>query len=118
MKLIIAGSRTLQADPHRIETYIDDVGFTENVRKVVSGGARGIDTCGEAWAKYWGIDVVRFPADWKTYGKEAGVIRNEEMGDYADGLLAIWDGKSPGTKHMIDYMHKLGKRVWIKEIKA
>lgn len=43
-----------------------------------------------------------YPADWKKYGSSAGYIRNDEMAKYADCLIAFWDGKSKGTKHMID----------------
>ncbi len=58
-----------------------------------------------------------YPAAWDTYGLKAGYIRNEEMADNADALIAIWDGKSRGTKHMIDIATRKGLRVYIHEVK-
>ncbi len=69
---------------------------------VVSGTARGADRLGEIWAQMQGIPVVQFPADWNRYGKKAGYLRNIEMADHAEALIALWDGESRGTKHMIE----------------
>ena len=60
-----------------------------------------------------GIDFTEYPADWKTHGKRAGFLRNIEMVDTADAVIAIWDGVSRGTKHSIDYARKQGKEVFI-----
>jgi hypothetical protein len=81
--------------------------------EVVCGKANGADTLGEVWALDNGISVRYFPADWDKHGKKAGYLRNEEMAKYADALLAFWDGKSKGTKHMIDLAkkHKLKVKV-------
>ena len=57
----------------------------------------------------FGYSLKYFYPNWEKYGKSAGIIRNHEMGDYADYLLAFWDGTSKGTKDMIDYMKKIGK---------
>lgn len=73
------------------------------ITEVVSGGAKGVDTLGETWAIKNGVSIKRFPAEWEKYGISAGHIRNRKMGDYADALIAIWDGNSKGTKGMIDY---------------
>ena len=70
--------------------------------EVVSGCAQGADTHGETVARSMGIPVARFPADWKQYCKSAGVRRNAKMAEYADALIAVWDGESRGTKNMID----------------
>lgn len=80
---------------------------------IMCGKARGADTLGEQYAKERGYKVRYFPADWDTYGKQAGFIRNEEMAKNADALVAFWDGKSRGTKSMIDlgYQYKLKVRV-------
>ena len=69
---------------------------------VISGTARGADTLGEQYARERGYTVERFPADWNTLGKRAGYVRNCQMADNADALIAFWDGQSPGTRHMID----------------
>jgi alkanesulfonate monooxygenase SsuD/methylene tetrahydromethanopterin reductase-like flavin-dependent oxidoreductase (luciferase family) len=68
---------------------------------------------GLKWAEQLGVKVARFPADWDTYGKRAGYLRNEQMAEYADALFAIWDGESKGTKHMIDIMLSKKKPVYV-----
>ena len=80
--------------------------------------ARGADTLGRTYAYDNDIPIKSFPADWHTYGNQAGFIRNEQMGDYADELVAFWDGQSPGTRHMIKYMQNLGKKVTVIEYKT
>lgn len=99
MRTIIAGSRSIN-DIKDIEDAVKLSGF--NITSVVSGCASGADYFGEKWAKNNKIKLVLFPADWKRYGKSAGYKRNVEMAKNADALIAIWDGSSKGTKHMID----------------
>ena len=74
--------------------------------RYVSGEARGADSLGKrlAYENEW--EVLSFPADWDKYGKTAGYKRNDEMARNADALIAFWDGKSRGTKHMIDLAKK------------
>lgn len=84
-------------------------GFT--ITEVVSGTARGVDRLGEWWAEEHHIPLIQFPPNWESYGKGAGMVRNKEMAYYADALIAVWDGKSKGTKHMVDVMISLGKPV-------
>jgi len=110
MRTIIAGSRAI-TDPHLVTIAIHRAGFS--ISQVVSGGARGVDRLGERWAKANGIPVKKFPADWKKHGMGAGHVRNREMAHYADALIAIWDGASPGTKSMIDYAKRRGLRVYV-----
>lgn len=69
---------------------------------IVCGTARGADRLGEKYAKEMGFHVAYFLADWERYGKAAGYIRNKEMAQNADALVAFWDGESRGTKSMID----------------
>jgi hypothetical protein len=83
------------------------------VAEIVSGGARGVDQLGEQWAKQHHVPVRQFPAQWDRFGKSAGMIRNLEMAQYADGLVAIWDGHSRGTANMIATMKRLGKKVFV-----
>lgn len=121
MKTIIAGSRSIKnynKVAEIINRYNEDLNFQDlTITEVVSGGANGVDSLGEIWAEEHDIPFKRFPADWDIHGKSAGYIRNEEMADYADALLAIWDAKSRGTKHMIDIMHKMKKPIEIIIIK-
>lgn len=76
---------------------------------VVSGGARGVDSWGAAFAEERGIEVEVFKPDWKKYGKSAGYKRNKEIVDAADDVVAFWDGQSKGTLHTIQIAHKAGK---------
>lgn len=110
MRVIIAGSRTI-TDLETVVRCIEESGF--ELREVVSGTAKGVDQLGEQWARALGIPIARFPADWETHGKRAGYLRNIDMGEYADALIAVWDGESKGTKHMIDIMNSLNKPVYI-----
>jgi hypothetical protein len=107
MKLIIAGSRSLYVSPIDISKHVEEAGFVPT--EIVSGAAPGIDRCGERYAEWYRLTVKLFPANWNDYGRAAGPMRNREMAEYADALLAIWDGKSPGTKNMIQQMQRRGK---------
>lgn len=98
MKIIIAGSRTI-TDRSLVEECVENSGF--DISCVVSGCARGVDTLAIQYAYKNGIELKRFPADWKKYGLSAGYKRNQQMAEYSDGLISIWDGQSPGTKNMI-----------------
>jgi len=110
MRVIIGGSRRITEDA-LVQRAVGESGF--QITEVLSGGARGVDQLGEAWARRNGISVRRFPADWDRYGKQAGYIRNEQMADCAEGAIAVWDGSSPGTRHMIGIAQKKGLRVFV-----
>ena len=110
MKVIIAGSRSVNNYDH-IERAIELSQF--KISQVISGTARGVDQLGEKWADLHNIPVKRFPADWGEYGKSAGYKRNEEMADYADAVIAIWDGISKGTNHMINIAERKNLKVFV-----
>lgn len=110
MRVIIAGSREIK-DWETIYTAVDNSKFS--ITEVVSGKARGVDQYGELWAKAHSIPIIEFPANWDRLGKRAGFIRNETMAEYADALIAVWDGKSKGTFHMIGEMVKRNKPVFV-----
>ncbi len=110
MKLIIAGSKKIE-DRAAVFAVLDSFLKFNKVDEVVSGMAVGVDTIGVEWATANNIPVTPFHPDWKGKGKLlAGFARNHEMGDYADVLIAFWDGKSGGTEDMIDYMHNVKKK--------
>lgn len=115
MKVIIAGSRDI-VDRECVFKYIEEglefLGI-EEVSCVVCGLAKGVDMLGKRWAESKGIEVAEFPADWEKHGKSAGYIRNSEMADYGDVLIAITNG-SRGTGHMIDLSRKKGLKVYVK----
>jgi hypothetical protein len=111
MKTIIAGGRDFE-DYNLLREKCDKL-INSNLTEIVSGRAKGADTLGERYAKERGFDVKLFPADWKTHGRKAGHIRNKQMADYGEMLIAFWDGKSSGTKNMIENANKLGLIVHI-----
>lgn len=99
MKLIVAGSRDITSYDLVLDAFSK---FAKtDVTTIISGGARGVDRLGERLAKEKGFALEVRYADWELHGKRAGYIRNAEMADEGDYLLALWDLKSPGTKHMI-----------------
>ena len=106
MKVIIAGSRTFN-NYNLLNKTLQEVDLV--IDEVVCGGAKGADSLGAEWARKNGVPVKYFNAEWEKYGRVAGIIRNHQMGDYADYLVAFWDGKSSGTKDMFTYMQQLGK---------
>lgn len=108
MKVIIAGGRDFSPTTDQIDKAL---AFAKGVTvtEVVCGMATGVDTAGLKWAQKNKIKVAEYPADWNKHGKAAGPIRNEQMAKYGDVLVAFWDGKSKGTKNMIENMQKLHK---------
>lgn len=126
IRIIVAGSRDfcnydvmndiltkyLETTNKELEPNLDQVEI-----EFVSGTARGADTYGEQFAQKMGYPIKRFPADWNTYGKKAGYVRNNEMAQYSitdeshGVLFAFWDGQSKGTKHMINLAKSNGVEV-------
>lgn len=103
MKVIIAGGRDFNNSilvNYTIGQFYELNGIYPT--EIVCGMAKGADMEGYSWAKKFNIPIKEFPADWNLYGKSAGYKRNKQMAEYADYLIAFWDGKSKGTKHMID----------------
>lgn len=114
MKTIIAGSRGI-TDYLTVLKAIEQSGFS--VTEVVSGCARGVDRLGERFATEENLPLYKFPADWDKHGKRAGYRRNEQMAENADAVIAVWDGESRGTKHMIDIATNKGLKVFVYEVK-
>lgn len=116
-KLIIAGGREFHfrkiAEEYLNWIINDKIYKITDEVEIISGGAKGADKIGEDYALEHSLTLKVFNADWDKYGKSAGYIRNEEMAKYAYGLVAFWDGKSRGTKHMIDLARKHNLDVWI-----
>lgn len=99
MRTIIAGSRHI-IDMRELHNALANCDW--KITRVVSGNARGADTLGEKWAEENNIPLEKYPANWGRYPRLAGHIRNSEMAENADALIALWDGISNGTGHMID----------------
>lgn len=129
MKVIIAGTRSLN-DYKLVCRAVELSKF--KITEVVSGGANGIDRCGEYYADQHGIKKKIFPAAWdditqkgavvktnklgQKYNARAGIDRNEEMAKYAHALIAIIQNNSPGTTHMITTAKKAGLKVYVYEV--
>lgn len=111
MKTIIAGSRDI-TEYELVVQAVAESGFV--ITEVVCGMAKGVDMMGYRYAQEHGIPVKEFPANWNKHGRAAGPIRNKEMADYADALIALWDGESRGTKNMIDLANRQGLKVYVK----
>jgi len=108
-KVAIVGSRSW-TDYEMVRDYVyslevDDV--------VVSGGARGPDEWGQIYAEERGLDTLIFPADWKTHGRRAGMLRNRDIVKACDRLVAFWDKASKGTANSIALARSAGKPVLI-----
>lgn len=114
MRVIIAGSRSA-TDITELIKAIQESGIEVTV--VISGHAHGADLLGEQFAALHNIPLEIYPAVWRdergVFNKGAGIIRNKKMGNLADAAICLWDGKSPGTRHMIEYMKSLGKPVHV-----
>ena len=124
MKVIIAGSRNFN-NYNKLKEFCDKVLVNQNDIEIISGTAEGADKLGERYAKEKGYTLTEFPAKWKDltakpcfvkydknkepYNVLAGLNRNEEMAKYADALIIFWDGRSSGSKNMIESAtkHKL-----------
>lgn len=125
LRIIVAGGRDFDDFPLLMNKCIEIIATvskednTIDKIRIVSGGARGADKLGEKYAQIAHYDVSRFPAAWDIYGKSAGYRRNAEMAKFAseDGnigiLIAFWDSKSRGTKHMIELAKRYGLDVHV-----
>lgn len=113
-RVIIAGGRFFN-DYDLLRDKCDS--FLQNKQMeniiIVSGHATGADALGEKYAQEKGHALEIYPADWKRHGRAAGPIRNAQMASIADAIIAFWDGKSRGTKSMIDLANKKGLQVVI-----
>ncbi len=112
MKIIIAGSREFK-DYDFLREKMDKLLINQKEVEIVSGGCRGADILGEKYANEKGYKLKVFKANWYKFGRSAGPIRNREMAEYADGLVAFYKEGSKGTKNMIEeaYKNKIKVRI-------
>lgn len=102
MKVAVIGSRNI--------TELDLKDYLPfDTTEIVSGGAKGIDSIASVYAHGHGIELTLFLPEYKRFGKAAPLRRNLQIIEYADIVLAFWDGKSRGTKYVIDNCKKAGK---------
>jgi SLOG family YspA-like protein len=116
-RVIVCGSRNWH-DRERISDVLADAAVSLGTcwLTIVHGNARGADRIAEQEAQKHGFFIESHPADWDAYGKQAGLLRNADMARAgADLCIAFWDGRSTGTKHMIDEAQREGIPVWVVE---
>ena len=111
MKIAVIGSRTFN-DYELVKETLS----TFTISLLVSGGAKGADSLGERYANENNIETLIFKPDWKKHGPAAGPLRNTDIVNNADTIIAFWDGESRGTKDSITKAEKLGKEVIIIKI--
>ena len=109
MKVAVIGSRTLNVP--NLEDYLP-----KDTTEIVSGGARGVDTSARQYALRNGIKLTEFLPEYEKYGRKAPLRRNITIIQNADLVLAFWDGKSRGTKFVIDKCYEFGIDVKIHTI--
>ena len=114
-KLMISGSRGIK-DSKKIYDELEKIFAAHPDFILISGGARGVDSIAEEWAKSRNLPIEQHKPDWAKYGKGAGIVRNKEMVLAADYVLIFWDGESKGTKSVIDFCEKQGKEYLLKKI--
>ena len=101
MKIAVIGSRSI--------TLVDISPYVKNADEIVSGGARGVDECAASYANKNSIKLTEFLPEYDRYGRAAPIVRNKKIVDYADRVIAFWDGNSRGTLSVIRYAEKVGK---------
>lgn len=106
MKVAVIGSRNIRELD--LERYIP-----ADTCEIVSGGAVGVDKLAEEYAKAHGIPVTVFLPEYKRFGRAAPLKRNEQIVDYADLVIAFWNGRSRGTKYTIEYCRRARKSVTV-----
>jgi len=106
MKVAVIGSRGL-----RVETL--SAYLPPGTEQIISGGAKGIDTCAKEYALSHGLSYLEFLPDYRRYGRCAPLKRNQQIIECADLVIAFWDGASPGTGHTIEMCRKLGVPVQV-----
>lgn len=99
MKVAVIASRGL---------CINNLGkyLPQGTTEIVSGGAKGVDTSAKTYALSHDIKLTEFLPEYNKYGKGAPLKRNITVIEYSDVVIAFWDGKSRGTKYVIDNCKK------------
>ncbi len=108
MKVAVIGSRSLTVS--NLGDYLP-----QDTTEIISGGAKGVDACAKEYALSHGIKIKEFLPEYEKYGRAAPLKRNIAIIQNADLVLAFWDGKSKGTKFVIDNCKKLGVEVRVIE---
>lgn len=114
-RIVVGGSRNF-FDYEQLEAYLDVCLSAYSDVVIISGHCQGTDLMAERYATEHGLAIEVIPANWKKYGRAAGPIRNREMVERSDVVIAFWDGKSRGTRSLIEYARALKKELRVKMI--
>lgn len=108
MKVAVVGSRGL---------HIENIGdyLPPDTTEIISGGAKGIDTCAAEYARKHGLPLTEIKPDYQRYGRGAPIRRNAEIIELADAVVVLWDGSSRGSRWVIDRCNKTGKTMTVFE---
>ena len=99
MKVAVVGSRNAKGCD--VNFIIEHLPI--NASEIVSGGAKGIDALAKQASERLGILYTEFLPDYEHLGsKVAALARNDKIVEYADYVLAFWDGASPGTRYTLE----------------
>lgn len=101
MRVAVIGSRNLTI--FNLGDYLPP-----DTTEIISGGAKGIDTCARNYAKANDIKLTEFLPEYSKYGRKAPLNRNITIIESSDLVLAFWDGVSKGTKFVINYSKSHG----------
>ena len=106
MKIAVIGSRSFN-DYELMKSVLS--GF--DIDSIISGGAVGADALGKRYSAENGIEIIEYLPEYDKYGRGAPLVRNKQIVNESDFVIAFWDGKSRGTKYTCDYAKKQGKQV-------
>ena len=112
MRVAIVGSRKFY-DFYHVVKVMRDFRKEHEVEAIISGKAFGADFLGEMYARSRGINFIGHQANWELHGRSAGMIRNLDIVEDSDEVIAFWDGKSKGTQNTISVTQDKGKKVHI-----
>lgn len=120
-KLAVVGSRSID-DAIVIESVIGRAPWISNSSitpmdmdlQLISGGAEGVDTVAQGWAESQGFETEVIEPDWDDWSNgHPALVRNTEIVEQADAVIAVWDGNSSGTKDSIEKAVDRGKPLYV-----
>lgn len=106
IRLAVVGSRSFND-----YKFLSEILQWYDVKLIISGGARGADSLARRFAEEHNLPLREFIPEWGRHGRSAGYLRNEQIVEACDEVVAFWNGKSRGTKHTIDIAEQQGKPV-------
>ncbi len=109
MKVAVVGSRCLCVE--HLENYLP-----KETTEIISGGACGVDASAREYALRHGLKLTEFLPQYSRYGRCAPLKRNLQIIECADMVLAFWDGKSAGTRNVIETCRKQGVPVTVHQL--